>query len=321
MLRSRKSALTILCARRLAACLAIVSAVTLGASDTPAPSSVTVAGSLQSELGCPGDWQPECASTFLTYDAGDDVWQATFDVPSGTWEYKAALNGSWSENYGRNAQRDGAERPADPGHRENREVLLRSQEPLGCGQRQQRDRDRSGQLPIGVGLRGRLGSLLPAFVASGSRRRRYLHLRDARPPPGAYEAKIAVNECWDVNYGAGGVQNGPNIPFSVSAPAEVVTFSYNAVSHVLMISSATTPEQPSSVTIVGSLQSELGCPGDWQPDCAATHLAFHADDEVWQAPFDVPAGNWEYKAALNGIRGTRTTVCTPHATGRTFPCP
>ena len=33
------------------------------ASDTPDPASVTVAGSLQSELGCPGDWQPDCADT------------------------------------------------------------------------------------------------------------------------------------------------------------------------------------------------------------------------------------------------------------------
>ena len=47
---------------------------------TSAPTSVTVAGSLQSELGCPGDWQPECASTFLTYDANDDVWQGTFSA-------------------------------------------------------------------------------------------------------------------------------------------------------------------------------------------------------------------------------------------------
>ena len=28
-----------------------------------------------------------------------------------------------------------------------------------------------------------------------------------------------------------------------------------------------------TVALVGSLQSELGCPGDWQPDCAATELA------------------------------------------------
>ena len=28
------------------------------ASHTPAPSNVTIAGDLQSEIGCPGDWDP-----------------------------------------------------------------------------------------------------------------------------------------------------------------------------------------------------------------------------------------------------------------------
>ncbi len=82
------------------------------ASHTPNPTSVTVAGSLQSELGCPGDWQPECAATHLTYDAADDVWQRTFSLPAGSFEYKAPLNDSWDENYGLHAQLDGAEHPA-----------------------------------------------------------------------------------------------------------------------------------------------------------------------------------------------------------------
>ena len=43
------------------------------ASHTPNPSSVTIAGALQSELGCPGDWQPDCAAAHLTYEAGDGV--------------------------------------------------------------------------------------------------------------------------------------------------------------------------------------------------------------------------------------------------------
>jgi hypothetical protein len=46
----------------LAACALLLlpySFPTVIASHTPAPTSVTVAGSLQSELGCPGDWQPE----------------------------------------------------------------------------------------------------------------------------------------------------------------------------------------------------------------------------------------------------------------------
>src|SRR5215475_2593516 len=79
--------------------------------NTPNPTSVTVAGSLQSELGCPGDWQPDCATTHLAYDASDDVWQGTFMVPAGSWEYKAPLNNAWDENYGLHAVRDGANIP------------------------------------------------------------------------------------------------------------------------------------------------------------------------------------------------------------------
>src|SRR4051812_37272086 len=51
------------------------------ATATPPPSTVTVAGSLQSEAGCPGDWDPACATTHLVYDASDDVWQKTFALP------------------------------------------------------------------------------------------------------------------------------------------------------------------------------------------------------------------------------------------------
>src|SRR5688500_10605795 len=81
------------------------------ASHTPEPGSVTIAGSLQSEFGCPSDWQPECAATYLVWDANDGVWQRTFDVPAGSWEYKAPLNDSWDENYGLNATLNGANIP------------------------------------------------------------------------------------------------------------------------------------------------------------------------------------------------------------------
>ena len=33
------------------------------ASDTPDPKTVTVPGTIQSALGCPGDWQPACQNT------------------------------------------------------------------------------------------------------------------------------------------------------------------------------------------------------------------------------------------------------------------
>jgi pullulanase-type alpha-1,6-glucosidase len=122
----------------------------------------------------------------------------------------------------------------------------------------------------------------------------------ARLPAGSHEVKVAIGESWAENYGAGGVQNGPNIPFTVASDCAATVFRWDASTKVLTVGPAPAPPQPASVTVAGSFQSELGCPGDWQPDCAATQLAFDEDDRVWQATFDVPAGGWEYKAALNG---------------------
>ncbi len=71
------------------------------ADHTPIPTSVTLAGALQEELGCPGDWQPECVATHLAPVAGQpEVFRGTFTVPAGRYEYKVALNNSWDENYG-----------------------------------------------------------------------------------------------------------------------------------------------------------------------------------------------------------------------------
>src|SRR3954469_14324350 len=81
------------------------------ATAAPDPSTVTIAGSLQSEAGCGGDWDPGCATTHLAYDAADDVWQGTFTLPAGSYEYKAALNDSWNENYGLHAGLNGANIP------------------------------------------------------------------------------------------------------------------------------------------------------------------------------------------------------------------
>ncbi|WP_028650287.1 alpha-amylase family glycosyl hydrolase [Nocardioides halotolerans] len=66
----------------------------------PAVGSVTVAGSLQSELGCPDDWQPGCAATHLAFDTSDGKWHGTFTLPEGGYEWKVAINDSWDVNYG-----------------------------------------------------------------------------------------------------------------------------------------------------------------------------------------------------------------------------
>ncbi|HET9779574.1 MAG TPA: alpha-amylase family glycosyl hydrolase [Propionibacteriaceae bacterium] len=76
---------------------------------TPLVNSVTVAGSLQSEIGCPEDWLPNCAASHLTFKATNGgVWEGTFPLPAGTYEYKVAIDDSWAVNYGAGGARDGA---------------------------------------------------------------------------------------------------------------------------------------------------------------------------------------------------------------------
>ena len=97
--------------------LSPISTLTVRAQDGDAPETVTIAGTLQSELGCSGDWMPGCELTYLVYDTNSDIWSGSFNVTPGNDQdkngprYKAALNGSWDVNYGRNASRGGADIP------------------------------------------------------------------------------------------------------------------------------------------------------------------------------------------------------------------
>ena len=204
------------------------------ASHTATPTSVTIAGSLQSELGCPGDWQPECATTHLTYDAADTIWQATFAVPQGSWEYKAALNDNWTESYGLNTGPDNiAVTVGDASATKfyydhethwatsNRNAAIATvagsfQSEIGCPGDWQPDCLRSWlEDPDGNGVY--------EFQAGGL-------------PVGGYEFKVARNEAWAVSYPA------DNVPFAIGAPTDVVTFTYNASTNAVTVDVASSDD-------------------------------------------------------------------------------
>ena len=73
----------------------------------PLTGMVNVPGSYQAAAGCPGDWQPECAATQMA--KGDDgLWRSgPFTLPAGDYEFKVALDGSWTTNYGSDGKQDG----------------------------------------------------------------------------------------------------------------------------------------------------------------------------------------------------------------------
>ncbi len=56
-------------------------------------------------------------------------------------------------------------------------------------------------------------------------------------PAGDYEYKIAIDRLWDLNYGAGGVPNGPNLTLSLTADS-TVTFTYDDATHLVAVTGA-----------------------------------------------------------------------------------
>jgi pullulanase-type alpha-1,6-glucosidase len=90
--------------------LAPISSLPAHAAD-PAPRTATLVGSLQSELGCSGDWDPTCTATDLTQVGGTTAYEKVFDVPAGTFELKVAINHSWDESYGADGVSNGPNIP------------------------------------------------------------------------------------------------------------------------------------------------------------------------------------------------------------------
>jgi len=200
------------------------------------PDNVTVPGDLNSEMGCTGDWQPDCVAADLAFSANDAAWSRTFTLPAGGYAYKVAINHSWEENYGEGAVRDGPNIGlVHPGgdvtfvydHRTHwiadsvnsviATVPGSFQSELGCSGDWQPDCLRSWlQDPDGDGT--------------------YVFTTTAIPG-GAYEGKVAHDRSWAVNYGSGGSFNGPNYSFTVP-DASRTNFSYDSVSHVLTISTS-----------------------------------------------------------------------------------
>ncbi len=182
------------------------------------PEAVSMPGSHGAEIGCSGDWLPGCDQAQLSLDAKDEIWKGTVDVPAGSYEYKAAINRSWDENYG-----------------------------------------------------------------------------------------------------AGGARGGQNL--TLPAPGGPVSFFYDHATHY-----ATTDAQGPIATAAGSFQSELGCPGDWAPDCLRSWLKDPDGDGTYTfATTRIPAGSyqvktthglsWDESYGSGGARTARTSTspCLPTA--------
>ena len=219
----------------------------------PPPSSVTLAGDLQSELGCAGDWMPDCASTHLTYNVGLDKWVGTFTVPAGSYQYKIAINDSWTENYGPGGAFNGSNYSLTlPGS----QMVTFTYDPVTHVLTDDSNAPliviAAGSFQSEAGCAGdwMADCLTTQLMASGSQ---YV-FTSSTLPAGDYEFKITIGQSWGENYGQGGAPGGNNIPFTVPPSGALVTITYDPVTHVPNVTVDTgTPARASTWGRVKSL--------------------------------------------------------------------
>jgi hypothetical protein len=67
---------------------------------------VNLPGSYQDKAGCGNQWDPACKATGM--EKGDDgLYRLTIQLPAGEYEFKVALDGAWTVNYGSDGAQDG----------------------------------------------------------------------------------------------------------------------------------------------------------------------------------------------------------------------
>ncbi|HYO54960.1 pullulanase-type alpha-1,6-glucosidase [Archangium sp.] len=221
--------------------LGLLSASTVASAAEPP--RVTLVGSLQSELGCSADGEASCTKSDLAYDADDDVFQTSFELPAGNFTYRVAIDGGAGGTYGKGAVLDGPEislnlaaltsvkfyfdarshwaasRPASTANEVIATVAGSFQSKLGCpGDWQPKC----------------LRSWMQDLDGDGT------YTFSAKLPAGSYAFKVAINEDWNpTSYGENG--GSGNIGFSVQEGGAEVTFGFKSDTRIPTVKVAGAP--------------------------------------------------------------------------------
>ena len=206
-----------------------------GATTSETGEYVGLPGTIQEALGCPGNWQPECENTRMVVGEDDGVWQAAFDLPAGSYEYKAALNGTWDVNYGLGGEAGGANIVLNLDADTNVVFLFDPISHWVADSVNSLIVSAPGSYQAALGCPGDWSpDCLLSWMQDADGDGIYSFSTDVLPA-GDYEVKAALNQSWDVNYGADGEAGGANIPFTVTADNEPVTFSFDSSTNLLTV--------------------------------------------------------------------------------------
>ncbi|WP_242493745.1 pullulanase-type alpha-1,6-glucosidase [Sanguibacter massiliensis] len=261
---------------------------------------LTIPGSHGTEIGGCADWTPGCESTALTLQA-DGTFQGTFDIAAGTYDFKFAYGTTWGNDYGPGGAQGGQKNYSYTHAGGPVTFFFDPVTKLGAHTAEGRVLTVAGDFQTQLGCAADWTDACLAGQLELRKDGTYRYVLDGLTP-GGYELKVIENLDWSTSYGTAA---GGNINFEITAedPAAVVTLdpTTNAVTVETGAAPQEGPEPQRDITvnIAGSLNSEMGCAGDWSPDCADGVLTQQVGS-VFSGTFTLPAGSYEYKVAIDG---------------------
>ena len=215
-----------------------------GTGPVTQPGAVSVPGNHNSEIGCPGDWQPDCPEAQMSLDAEDLVWKRTVTLPAGGYEYKAAIDGTWDENYGAGGVPGGPNVPLSLDSERTVTFYYEHGSHWVTSDANGPIITLAGNMQSELGCAGDwspdcMRGWLKDLDGDGT----YTYATTALPA-GSYETKVTHGLSWAENYGADGVRDGANIGFDVPGSGAEVVFTYDVTSHRLTISTRAAGASP-----------------------------------------------------------------------------
>lgn len=273
----------------------------------PEPEMVVLPGTFQDALGCGGEWNTTCPESALIYNEETGLWEGTFLIPAGIYEYKIALDGAWDRNYGLAGEASGSNIPLVL--EEDTDVAFTYDHSTGIVIDSINGEELITLAGGGRGLPPTMvnipGTIQPAIACSSewapdceASALTYVEEYDIwegtfELPTGDYQYKVAINGSWDENYGALADAGGSDIPLNITEDTTII-FVYDHKTHWIM-----DDVRQQIVTAVGNFQDELACSEDWQADCMLSWLQDVDGDGVYSLTTrDLPAGDYEMEIAI-----------------------
>ncbi|MFC7598129.1 pullulanase-type alpha-1,6-glucosidase [Terrabacter sp. GCM10028922] len=207
-----------------------------GVGPVTQPANASVPGNHNSEMGCPGDWQPDCAQAQLALDPKDEIWKGSSDsIPAGDYEYKVAINKSWDENYGVGGARGGGNIAYTAAGGKRVSFFYDHRTHWATSDAQGPILTAPGSFQSELGCPGDWSpDCMRSWLQDPDGDGTYVFTTD-QIPAGSYEFKVTHGLSWDVNYGQGGAPGGANVSFSVPADGVLTTISYTLATHEISV--------------------------------------------------------------------------------------